>query len=228
MPSITVKYRLFGKEDITKNFFEENERAEESISGSTVIFKGKNIEISIKDNREFNYTDSSIKPSDDIDSRACKKHITEFLTKLGIKNDIIMKKAEETDGYKRFVYAQSFKGIPVYNSIIEIRANDSGIKSARIVWFETIRQSGKKTELISPVVALLYLTEYNKKVTAPIKEVLEIQQGYYFGTGAKEQVDASKVEGGTAFPVWRITTDKDIIYINAYNEKTEGIEKAVK
>jgi len=37
--------------------------------------------------------------------------------------------------------------------------------------------------------------------------------------------DVSEVVEGTAFPVWKIKTDRDIIYINAYNEKVEGIEK---
>ncbi|MGE5678281.1 MAG: hypothetical protein ACM3ZR_09530, partial [Pseudomonadota bacterium] len=61
----------------------------------------------------------------------------------------------------------------------------------------------------------------------PSREVLGIEQGYYFSTGAKDQVDVSKVEEGTAFPVWKITTDKYMIYINAYDGKAEGVEKAI-
>jgi hypothetical protein len=108
---------------------------------------------------------------------------------------------------------------------MEFHVNNSGVKKARIVWFETVKQSGKKTDVISPLIALLYLPKHNENSTIPSKEVLDIQQGYYFGTGEIGQVDVSKVEEGTAFPVWKITTNRDIIYINAYNEKVEGIEK---
>lgn len=227
MPSITVKYKLFRKEDI-ESFFSQKEKVEESISGSTVKLKGKNIEISIKDSRELNYADSSINQLETIDEKACRKNIEDFLDRLGMKDNADIRMTEDLEGYKRFAYVQSFKGAAIYNSIMEFYVNDSGIQRARIVWFETVRQAGKKTEVISPVIALLYLPEHNKNSTIPSKEMLEIQQGYYFGTGESNQLDVSKVEEGTAFPVWRITTEEDIIYINAYNEKVEGIEKARK
>jgi len=223
MPLITVKYKLFRKEDIGV-FFSPDEKVEESISGGIITLRGKDKEISIKDNRELDYADSSIRPSDTISEKVCRRIIKEFLGRLGMKDDSDIKTVENIEGYKRFVYVQSFKGAVIYNSIIEIYANDSGIKNARVICFEAARQLGKKAGVISPVVALLYLPEHNKKVGVPIKKVTEIQQGYYFGTGTMNQVDASKVEGGTAFPVWKITTDRDIIYINAYNEKPEGIE----
>jgi len=184
-----------------------------------VKLTGKNIEISIKDRRELYYTDSSIKPAAAIDEKVCRKNIEEFLGRLGMKDDANIRKVEDLEGYKRFIYVQSFKGAAIFNSTMEFYVNNDGMHRA---------QAGKKTEVISPVIALLYLPEYNKKSIVPSKEVLEIQQGYYFGTGASDQVDVSVVEEGTAFPVWKITTDRDIIYINAYNEKVEGIEKAKK
>jgi hypothetical protein len=189
---------------------------------------GKTIEISLTDSRELNYIDSSIRPSVDIDEKVCRLKISEFLGRLGMKDDGSIKRVEDVKGYKRFVYSQSFKGAVIYNSLMEFYVNDSGIYRARIVWFETVRQSGKKTDVISPVIALLSVPEHNKNSILQSKEILEIQQGYYFGTGAKEQVDVSVVEEGTAFPVWKITTDRDIIYVNAYNEKVEGVEKARK
>ncbi|MDD4503846.1 MAG: two-component system regulatory protein YycI [Clostridiaceae bacterium] len=225
MSSITVKYKLFKKEDIAGSFFSQEEKAAESISGSTVKLKGKDIEISIKDSRELNYTDSSISPAEAIDEKICRKNIEEFLNRLGMKDHVYIRTSEDLEGYKRFVYVQSFKGAAIYNSIMEFYVNDSGIRGARVVWFETVRQAGKKTEVISPVIALLYLPKHSKNSAIPSMEVLEIQQGYYFGTGESDQVDVSKVEEGTAFPVWRIITNTDIIYINAYNEKVEGIEK---
>ena len=225
MPSITVKYKLFKKEDIVGSFFSPEEMAAESTEGSTVKLKGKDIEVSIKDNRELYYTDSSIKPAAAIDEKACKDSIKEFLGRLGMKDDANLRVVENLEGYKRFIYGQSYKGVDIYNSIMEFYVNDAGIYIANIVWFETIRQEGKKTDVISPVIALLYLPEYYENSIVSSKEVLEIQQGYYFGTGANGQVDVSKVAEGTAFPVWKIATDTDIIYINAYNEKVEGVEK---
>lgn len=225
MPSIIVKYKLFRKEDIKESFFLESDMSEESVSENTLRLKGKNVEIRINNNRELYYSNSDIKPAETIDEKACMKNIYEFLHRLNMTNSADTKTTEDIKGYKRFVFTQSFKGAEIYNSIMEFYVNDSGVHRARIVWFETIRQSGKKTEVISPLIALLYVPEHNKKSTQQNKEVLEIRQGYYFGTGARDQVDVSEVVEGTAFPVWRIETERDIIYINAYNEKVEGIEK---
>lgn len=228
LPSITVKYKLFSKEDIIRALFSPEEKPVESIDDGVEMLKGKDIEVDIKDSRELIYIDSSISPAAAIEEKACRMRIDEFLAKLGMKDDGNIRAAEDIEGYKRFTYRQSFKGAAIYNSIMEFYVNDAGVHRAKIVWFETIRQAGKRTEVISPVIALLYLPEHNKASILPSKEVLDIEQGYYFGTGASDQVDVSKVAEGTAFPVWKITTERDIIYINAYNEKVEGIEKAVK
>ncbi len=223
MPLITVKYRFFGKEDI-KAFFDLDEIVTESVSGGTMTLGGKARKISIKDSRELNYTDSSIGPSGDINENTCAGNIKEFLNKIGIRDYAGIKRVEDMEGYKKFTYLQSFKGAAIYNGIIEIYSNNSGIKSAKIVWFEEARQTGKRMGVISPAVSLLYLPEHNKKAGMPIKRVFDISQGYYFSTGAMNQVDIAKVEEGTAFPVWKITTDRGIVYINAYNEKLEGVE----
>jgi regulatory protein YycI of two-component signal transduction system YycFG len=228
MPSITVKYKLFNKADIAERFFLPEIKVEESTEGSTVKLSGDSLEVSIKDSRELLYIDSGIKPSATIDQKICSNHIKEFLNRLGLKDDANIRQAEDVEGYKRFVYGQSFKGAIIYNSLMEFYVNDSGVQRARIIWFDTIKQASKKASVISPEIALLYLSKHYEDSVAQSIEVLEIQQGYYFGTGASGQVDTSKVEEGTAFPVWKITTDRDMIYINAYNEKVESVEKARK
>lgn len=226
MPSITVKYKLFSKDEISGSLFPTEKKPVESVEGSTVKLTGDNLEVIIKDSRELYYSDSSIKPAGAIDSKACIRNIQELLGKLGLKDDASIRQTEDIEGYKRYVYTQAFKGAAVYNSIMEFYVNDSGVQRARIVWFDTLKQEGKKDSVISPEIALLYLPKHYEDGNVKGIDVLDIQQGYYFGTGASGQVDASKVEEGTAFPVWKITTDRDIIYINAYNEKVEGVEKA--
>lgn len=228
MPSINVKYKLFLKKEIAGLLFSTEENVAESVEGSTVRLQGKTVAVSIKDNRELDYIDNSINPSQDIDEKTCSKKIREFLGRLGMKDDGNIRRVENIGGYRRFIYSQSFKGAEIYNSTMEFYVNNSGIQRASIVWFETVRQAGKRTAVISPVVALLSVPGHNKNSATPSKEVLEVQQGYYFGTGVNDQVDVSVVEEGTAFPVWKITTDRDIIYVNAYNEKVEGVEKARK
>lgn len=228
MSSLSVKYKLFSKEDILETLFSPEEEVAETVEGSTVRLVGKAVEASVTDSRELNYIDNSIRPSVNIDEKVCSLKIDEFLGRLDMKEDGSIKRVEDVEGYKRFVYSQSFKGAVIYNSTMEFYANDSGIYKATLVWFETVRQAGKKADVVSPVVALLSVPEHNKNNIFPSKEVIEIQQGYYFGTGVKEQLDVSAVVEGTAFPVWKITTDRDIIYINAYNEKVEGVEKARK
>ncbi|HYF82223.1 MAG TPA: two-component system regulatory protein YycI [Clostridia bacterium] len=228
MPSITVKYQLFNKEDIAKRIFLPEIKVKESIDGSTVKLSGDSLEISIKDSRELVFIDSSIKPSAAIDQKTCSNHIKEFLDRLGLKDNADIRQVEDLEGYKRFVYGQSFKGAVIYNSVMEFYVNDAGVQRARITWFDTVKQASRKANVISPEIALLSLTKYKADIAAQSIEVWEVQQGYYFGTGASGQVDTSKVVEGTAFPVWKITTDKDMIYINAYNEKVESVEKARK
>lgn len=225
MPSITVKYKLFNKEDIVESFFSSEEITAVSTEGNIIELRGKNIEFSIKNSRELYYKDNSIKPAAAIDEKVCRKSIKSFLDRLGMKDDADLRAVEDIEGYTRFVYGQSFKGITICNSVMEFYVNDTGIYRANIVWFETIRQAGKKADVISPVTALLYLPKHYKNNLAAGMKVLEIQQGYYFGIGAAGKVDVSKVVEGTAFPVWEIVTDRDIIYINAYNEKVEGVKK---
>lgn len=228
MPSISVKYKLFRKDEVARLLFSPGENVTESVEANAVRLEGNTVAASIKDSRELEYIDNNISPLEASDEKVCSRKIRDFLGRLGIKDDASIRRVENVEGYKRFIYSQSFKGAEIYNSIMEFYVNDSGIRKARIVWFETVRQEGKRAEVISPVIALLTVPEHNKNSMPPSKDVLEIQQGYYFGTGAKNQVDVSVVEEGTAFPVWKVTTDRDIIYINAYNEKVEGVEKARK
>lgn len=226
MPSITVKYKLFKKEDLVEQIFSPEEAVFESIEGNTLKFKGNNIEASIKNSRELYYMDNSIKPSEAIEEKACSKKIAEFLDRLGMKDDANIRRVQDIEGYKKFTYGQSFKGVPIYNTIMEFYVNDAGVYKANIVWFETIKQAGAKSDVISPVIALLVLPGYLEESGEMSLEVLEVQQGYHFGTGSIGQMDTSKVEEGTAFPVWKIATNRDIIYVNAYNEKVEAVEKA--
>lgn len=228
MASINVKYKLFRKDAVMAALFPEGGNVTETIGINTVSLQAAAIRAEIKDNRELTYTDSSIRPSEVIDEKNCSRKVGEFLASLGIKDDADTRRVENAGGYLRMVYNQTFNGAQIYNSHMEFYVNNSGIHKARIVWFETVRQVGKKMDVISPAIALLHVTKHNKDNLLPSREVLEVQQGYYFGTGVNEQVDASIVEEGTAFPVWKIVTDRDILYINAYNEKIEGIEKAGK
>lgn len=228
LPSIWVKQTLFDKAEISSRLFPQGEEAAETTEGNIVRLKGGSREITIKDSRELYYSDSSIKPLENIDEKACIRHIKDFLGKLGLKDNASIRYTEQLEGYRRYVHKQAFKGYILYNSEMEFYVNDYGVQKASIVWFDTLRQAGRKAGVISPEIAMLYLAEHYKKQPQLKVEVIGVEQGYYFGVGNSEQVDTSLVEEGTAFPVWKITTDRDIFYINAYNEKVEGVEKARK
>jgi regulatory protein YycI of two-component signal transduction system YycFG len=148
MPSITVKYKLFKKEDIIKRIFSPEEKVAEAIEGNILKFKSSNIEVSIKDSRELSYMDNSIRPAAAIEEKACSKNIKEFLDRLGMKDDASIRMVEDLEGYKKFTYGQSFKGAPIYNSIMEFYVNDAGVYKANILWFETIKQAGSKADVI--------------------------------------------------------------------------------
>lgn len=228
MSLINVKYKLFSGEDLKGRLFSVEEAVEESRDGHTVKLSAKAKEVSINDNRELLYTDSSITPAGDINEKACRKKVVDFLTRLGINTAGSTSSIESVEGYKHIVFRQTFRGTYIFNSVMEFYVNDSGIQRGRIIWFETVKQAGKKTEVVSPVVAVLTVADLNKNSILPSREILSVEQGYYFSTGAKDQVDVSKVEEGTAFPAWRVATDKYMIYVNAYDEKVEGVEKAIK
>ncbi|MGE5631501.1 MAG: two-component system regulatory protein YycI [Caulobacteraceae bacterium] len=230
LPSITVKYKLFYKDEVIKKLFSSNEAVEEKTDSSSIMLKNSRLEVQIKNNRELSYLDKSIKPGiSGIDEKACRKNIDKFLQILGMNiNSRDIESVEDGSGYKRYVVKQTYKRFTIYNSLMKFYVNETGVYKAQIVWFDTVKPANNKTSVISPVVALLSLPAQYKDNTGSGIYVTNIEQGYYFGTGANKQVDTSKIEEGTAFPAWKITTSRDLIYINAYNNRIEGLERASK
>lgn len=230
MPSITVKYKLFNKKEITEKILSASDEIKEIYTDSFLTMETKDVQIQLKNGREFNYLNKAIKPVfSEIDEKQCKKNIDSFIQKLGIENsgmDIVS--IEEENGYAKYVYRQKYRGYVIYNSRMEYYVNDNGISKANIVWFNTINQASKNGVVVSPLDALLTMYDHYKEDIDGGFAVLGIEQGYYFGTGAEKKLDTSKIEEGTAFPVWRINTNRGLIYINAYNKIIEGMEKASK
>lgn len=228
LTSVTVKYKLFYKKDIVESLFLPNDKIEEIRDENILTLKNADIRIHIKDDRELFYMDNAVKPVlSEIDEKASKENIYNFLGKLGMKvKDMGIVSAGEEAGYKKYTFEQRYKGFVIYNSRMEFYVNDNGIYKASIIWFDTVKQANKGGHVVSSLDALSTIFDYYKDDIGTGLDVLSIEQGYYFGIGAKEQVDTSKIEEGTAFPVWKITTSREVIYINANNKRIEGLEKA--
>lgn len=228
LPPVTVKYKLFKKDSIVKNFFPPNEEIEEFRDENGLILNNGDIQIQIMEGKEFYYQDNGIKPSaDETDERTARKNIDSFIEKLGIKpGSTRIISAGKVGGYSKYVFEQLYRGFVIYNSRMEFYVNNNGIHKAGIVWFDTVKQANKTGSVVSSLDALSTMFDYYKENIGQGVGVLGIEQGYYFGIGVGKQVDTSKIEEGTAFPVWKITTDRDLIYVNGYNKHIEGLEKA--
>ena len=228
MPSITVTYKLFNNKEIAEKLLLANDKIKETDTDSSLTMETEDIQIKIKNGRELNYLNKTVEPVfSEIDEKLCKKNIYGFIQKLGIENsgmDIVS--AEEENGYMKYVYRQKYRGYVIYNSRMEYIVNDHGISKANIVWFNTINQVSKSGTVVSPLDALLTVYDYYKDDIGQGFAVLGMEQGYYFGTGTEKKLDTSKIEEGTAFPVWRINTSMGLIHVNAYNKRIEGVEKA--
>ena len=111
------------------------------------------------------------------------------------------------------------------NAQIELIATEEGVVSANINWFQWIK-AGKRINITTPVVALLKAYEKRGQEEQDKNSIVikEIRQGYYFNTNMQNDIASSVALEGTVPPMWVIVSDKNEIYINAYNEKQERIK----
>jgi len=230
LPSVTVRYKIFRKDDIAAGLLASAGEIEEAEDNGILVLKAEDLELRIKDGKELSYRDNAVKPAESkADDAACRKAIVKFCSKLGIAGKgMRLAAVSEENGYMKYVYQQKYKNYIIYNSFMEFYVNESGVHKADIIWFDTVKQAGTAATVLSPLDALASAFEHYRSSSVTGFEVLSMEEGYYFGIGANDQVDVSKIEEGTAFPVWKVSTDKGILYINAFNNRIEGIEQSNK
>lgn len=226
LPIVIVKYKDFSKNEIKGMFFNEMSGVKDVEDRDEIRVYDDKTSILIKNNIEFNYTNKAVEQVDNVDVRKSRTVAQSFVKLFRIENaDKYLIDTERTKGYVRLIYKQNYRKLHVDDSFLEIYANQNGVYNARVLWFDTIKQSERPMEVITSVGALLAVWSEFKSVKDAV-EITGIEQGYYFNTEYMKQFDVSRAIEGTAFPVWKITTNKGILYVNAYDGKVETILQA--
>ena len=174
-------------------------------------------------NGEIFYLDKRLNNKGNIaaDEGKVSKNIESFLRLLNINLDeAVMIKKDAKDNYIKLKYIQSYKNRFLDKTYVEIKALDDGISYAKVLWFESVENGKTKNEVISPIKALLKLSELYGDENAEVI-VDEVTQGYYFSYSMEKTFEVRSVIEGNAIPVWRITTNVGNVYINGYNGTVE-------
>ncbi len=221
-PLLNVKYKLLKEEEAREIFFDSKERISIKNNKEGTSMESSKAFLEIMSSGDLFYLNKSLSNKEanrSLDEAMAKKNIEEFLELLDIDlNDTIIIKKNVVDNNLNIKYNQTYKGQFIDNSYLEIRACNSGVSYMKMLWFESVESGKTKKEVISPIKALMKLSELYREMENTIR-VEDISQGYYFGSGGP--FDIKQIEEGTAIAVWRLKTDLGIIYINAYNGNVE-------
>ncbi len=219
--ALDVKYKYFNEQYAMGNFFDGLEDVDVKNYDDRIVMENKDIYVEINGNVELIYTNKALieGQTGSFDEGEAQKKMEAFLKKMGInQKDRYSGIKKMKNGYLEMSCSQGYKGTFLDRSCLEIQATDKGVVSMKMLWFETVNNGKAKKEVISPVNALMKLSELYKDDEQNII-VLDMSLGYYFNTDVEDvkEFDVTTVKEGTAIPVWKVITDKGRIYINAYN-----------
>lgn len=225
-PLLNVKYKYFDEKEVSKIFFDSAENVNIKRDDYKTSMDGNGISLEMKNNGELFYLNRNVTASRDevIDEKQALKNIEEFLNKLNINlNEVYTSSKTSEDGYVKVGYTQGYKNMFLDNTYVEIKASNKGVAYLKMLWFESVKNGKTIKDVISPIDALMKLSEIFRDNEKTIT-VQEMSQGYLFDLNIKQvkEFDVETVEEGTAIPVWRIKTDVGYIYINAYNGTVEN------
>lgn len=223
IPLLRARYNQFEVERVKKLFFAD-EPYKLTKTNEGYVMTGGDISVEVKNGIYLTYKNNAINiKQGEVKKEKCLSQIDRFIEGLKLNTGNRYEKISEIkNGYMRMVLGQQYKKIPVEDSQLEVIATEEGVVEARINWFELIKPD-KDINITTPVVALLKAYE-NKKADQSIINIKQIRQGYYFNIDRqKESQEGIPVEG-TVFPMWVIVSDKNQIYINAYNEEFEKVQ----
>ena len=222
-PLLYVKYKLLNKEEAKEIFFDLDDNIIVKENEQKISMESSKILLEMLSNGDIFYLNKSLNNKDDgnIDEAQAQKNIDEFLKLLDIdQNDAIVVNKVIEDNSIIIRYNQSYKNQFIDNTYLEIKTTNKGVAYVKMLWFESVKNGKTKNEVISPIKALMKLSELYRQVERTVT-VEDISQGYYFRFNIEQAFDVKSVEEGTAIPVWRIKTDLGNIYINAYNGTVE-------
>ena len=223
---LSVKYKYFDENEALKTFFDSAQNVDIKRDDLKTVINSDGKLLEMKNNGEVLYLDKSMTKAEGevLNERQALNKVEEFLDKLNINiNELYSSSKIVEDGYIKMKYTQGYKNMFLDNTYIEIKASNKGVTYLKMLWFESIKNGKTKKEVISPAKALMKLSEVFGD-TEKTLTVEEISQGYLFSFNIEqvEKFGVKTVEEGTAIPVWRIKTNMDYIYINAYNGTVEN------
>ncbi len=116
-------------------------------------------------------------------------------------------------GMKRVVFYQSYEGISLYTSFIDLQFQEDQVMGFDLYWLEPLEFSGENRHVLPATQALLRFLE----VVGPApssEEIVDLSLGYF-----SRDYDAQKWD---VVPVWRIASRSgSVVYINAFSGEEE-------
>ncbi len=217
-----VKYIMLERAEAKTLFFDSDESVDIKETAQKLIMESEEVILELNNNGEIFYLNKRLNKNKEIvEEESALKSAVSFLKKFNIDfDDGMMVKKTKGDGYVSYRVSQSYKGQFIDNTYAEVKAVNEGIAYAKILWFESIQNGKTKNKVISPVKALMKLTELNSTGEDNVS-VEEISLGYYFNNNMEKTFAVDSVVEGNAVPVWRFKTEVGNIYINAYNGTVE-------
>lgn len=220
MPNIKVKYKTFVKEDIIRAFF-SGKTPQVIETKDSLRIEDDNILVQVKDKELSYYNKKNSIKQIQISEEKSYAAAEDFLNGLGIfSGNIDIETKAAKNGYLLISGVQKYKNLFVDGTHVEIKSNEQGIIEGKILWFGEIEPYDADKEVISSLKALQKAAKKFKEENKYVN-ISEIKQGYYFGIKDMEQFNIKRIEEGTAVPVWRIKSDKDTLFVNAYNGQIE-------
>jgi len=141
-------------------------------------------------------------------------HALSLLKKMGLRADTESLATEETDGATVVSVSQAVDGAPVFTCTASFTYESGALTSVSGRWVLAEPRADSRSESLgSPATALLLLLRHVMSAGDVCKEVTAVTAGY--------QVPATLSDPIKLTPVWRITTDTGLYYVNTESASVE-------
>lgn len=124
-------------------------------------------------------------------------------------------KIQDGEGVERIRYLQIYDEYPIFSAPLELIVQGEKVTGYHLTALDVLGESGGKKQVISALHALRSLSEsMDKSERRPDNKIIrEIRIGYY-----SKPFNADE---WYLIPAWRITTDREIYYVNALTGEAE-------
>lgn len=198
-------------DNIISNYFEFAKKilGDSSVQISQNSYKSEHGTIEFMgDIFKANATDKKYLYEKNITTQDAEKIITQYLNSLGINTEKTQVKLTEKNGIYELVYTKKINSLPVFQTYITIRANNSGIISINGNWYNINTQNSSVIELKSISGVLVEYMNNKSDLNTDI-EINSISLGY---SALNPDIYHESV---FLTPVWKISDSTGDYYIDA-------------